>query len=87
MSDDEIRPVIYEVEYGSIKVKLDEVLNKKNLSTYDLNSKSNIRYQTLQVLRENTASRIDFEVLAKLCYVLNCKVEDLIEYIPDEKEK
>lgn len=87
MSDSELKPIVYEIEYGTIKVKLDEIMKKKCISTYDLNSKSNIRYQTLQVLQDNSASRIDFEVLAKLCYSLDCKVEDIIEYVPNKNSK
>ena len=45
MSDSELKPIVYEIEYGTIKVKLDEIMKKKGISTYDLNSKSNIRYQ------------------------------------------
>ena len=87
MSNSELKPIVYEIEYGTIKVKLDEIMKKKGISTYDLNSKSNIRYQTLQVLQDNSASRIDFEVLAKLCYSLDCKVEDIIEYVPYKNSK
>lgn len=87
MSNSEIKPIVYEVEYGTIKIKLDDIMKKKGISTYDLNSKSNIRYQTLQVLQDNSASRIDFEVLAKLCYSLDCKVEDIIEYVPNQNSK
>ena len=87
MSASELKPIVYEIEYGTIKVKIDEIMKKKGISTYDLNSKSNIRYQTLQVLQDNSASRIDFEVLAKLCYSLDCKVEDIIEYVPNKNSK
>ncbi len=82
MSKETIRPILQEIEYGTIKIKLDEIMKSKNISTYQLNTKSNIRFQTIQALRENTSSRIDFEVLAKLCYSLGCKVSDIIEYIP-----
>lgn len=82
MSKETIRPILQEIEYGTIKIKLDEIMKSKNISTYQLNAKSNIRFQTIQSLRENTSSRIDFEVLAKLCYSLGCKVSDIIEYIP-----
>lgn len=82
MSNETIRPILQEIEYGTIKIKLDEIMKSKNISTYQLNTKSNIRFQTIQALRENTSSRIDFEVLAKLCYSLGCKVSDIIEYIP-----
>lgn len=82
MSKETIRPILQEIEYGTIKIKLDEIMKSKNISTYQLNTKSNVRFQTIQSLRENTSSRIDFEVLAKLCYSLGCKVSDIIEYIP-----
>jgi len=85
--DKEIKPIIYEVEYGTIRVNLDKILETRDLSVYEVNQKSNIRYQTLQALQSNSASRIDFEVLAKLCYALNCEVKDILEYIPNEKSK
>lgn len=87
MSDNEIKPIIQEIEYGTIRVKLDEVMNKRNISTYELSTKGNIRFQSIQALRDNTSSRIDFEVLAKICYALNVKVEDIIEYIPMQENK
>ena len=84
MSDKGIKPVVLEIEYGTIKVKLDEILTKRGISTYELNTKTNVRFQTIQALRENTSSRIDFEVLAKICFALDLKVEDIIEYVPNE---
>lgn len=70
-------------EYGTIKIKLDNIMKDKNISTYELSSKANIRFQTIQNLRQETSSRIDLEVLAKLCYVLDCTPNSLIEYIPN----
>lgn len=81
MAVNELNPVIYEVQYGTINSKLDKIMTQNNISTYELSNKANVRFQTIKSLRENNASRIDFEVLAKLCYSLNCKVEDIIEYV------
>lgn len=86
MSNSSINQIVYEIEYGSIKINLDTIMNKRNISNYELSTKANIRFQTIQTLRENTATRIDFDVLAKICYALNCKTDDIIEYIPTEKE-
>ena len=77
-----IKPIVYEIQYGKIIVKLDEIMKKFDVSNYELNSKANIKFQTIQNLRINKASRIDFEELAKLCYSLDCKVEDILEYVP-----
>lgn len=78
--NNDIKEIMQELEFGEINIKLDELLNKRNISTYELSTKSNIRFQTVQSLRENKSTRINFNILAKLCYTLNCKVEDLLEY-------
>ena len=78
--NNDINEIMQELEFGEINIKLDALLNERNISTYELSTKSNIRFQTVQSLRENKSTRINFNVLAKLCYTLNCQVEDLIEY-------
>ena len=78
------KTVMTEIEFGNINMKLDDIMSKRNISTYELSSKANVRFQTIKALRENKATRIDFNVLAKLCYVLECEVEDLIEYKNDK---
>lgn len=74
------KEVRQEIDYGQIILKLDDILNKKQITTYELSTSANIRFQTVKKLREDTATRIDFNVLAKICYVLNCRVQDIIEY-------
>ncbi len=79
-TDKQIKEIMQVVDYGNIELKLDKLLNKRNISTYELSNKANIRFQTIQNLRTNQTTRIDFNVLARICYVLGCKVEDIIEY-------
>ena len=78
--NNDIKEIMQELEFGEINIKLDALLNARNISTYELSTKSNIRFQTVQSLRENKSTRINFNILAKLCYTLNCRVEDLLEY-------
>lgn len=75
-----INEVMQEINYGQIVLKLDKILKERNITTYELSNSANIRFQTIKALREDTATRIDFNVLAKICYALNCKVQDIIEY-------
>lgn len=70
--------------YGYININLDNIMKEKNISTYELSSKGNIRFQTIQKLRKSASTRIDLEVLSKICYMLDCKVEDVIEYVPSK---
>lgn len=85
MSKENIKSIFNEIDYGTINLKLDELMKSKNISTYQLNAKANIRFQTIQAMRENKSTRLDCNVLAKICYALNCKISDVIEYIPQNK--
>ena len=76
----DVKAIIQEVDYGDINIKLDDILTTRGISTYELSEKANIRFQTIKALRENKSTRIDFGVLAKICYALECKVGDIIEY-------
>ena len=68
--------------YGSIKINLDNIMNEKNVTTYELSSKGNIRFQTIQKLRMGVSTRIDLDVLSRICFMLDCKIEDIIKYVP-----
>lgn len=71
-------------DFGYIKVKLDSVMNERKITTYELANAADVRFQTIKNLRETKyITRIDFNVLAKICYVLDCKVEDIIEYVQE----
>lgn len=76
-----IKQVLEYKDFGYIKVKLNDMMAKKNITTYELSTKADIRFQTVKKLKEATeVTRINLDVIAKLCYVLDCKVEDLLEY-------
>lgn len=69
-------------DFGYIKIKLDTIMKSKNITTYELSTKADVRFQTIKKLRESDeVTRINLDVIAKLCYVLDCKVDDLLEYV------
>lgn len=77
---DNVKTIIKVEEFGKINIKLNDIMEKRNISTYELSTKTQIRFQTIQALRENKSLRIDLELLSKLCFSLNCKVQDILEY-------
>ena len=75
------RQVLEYKDFGYIKINLDSIMQARNITTYELSKKTNIRFQTISKLKcANEVTRVNLDVLAKLCYVLECKVGDLIEY-------
>ena len=75
-------------DFGYVKFKLDKIMKSRKISVYELSSKANVAFQTIKKLREGEdITRINLDVLAKLCYVLDCKIEDLIEYVKAKWQK
>ena len=62
--------------------KLWSVMNEKGVSTYQLREKCGIDSKTVRRLRAN--DNMETKTLNKLCTILDCRLEDIAEYIPDE---
>lgn len=68
-------------DYGKINLKLDKMMKEKNISTYALAKATNVEFKTIQNLRETSITRVDLNVLAKICYALEISdMNSLIEY-------
>lgn len=57
-------------------------MQKKNATTYWLREQCGIDSKTIRRLKAN--ENIETKTLNKLCTALNCKLEDIAEYIPDK---
>lgn len=74
--------------YGTIRIKLDEMIEKQNISKNKLAHRAEMQRTQLNQFCKGTVTRLDAAVLARLCCALNCKIENLLEYVPPEnKEK
>ena len=60
-----------------------ETLKLKNISTYKLINTYNLSRSLIDRLKHNKP--ITTVTLDDLCKILDCKVEDIVVYIPDEK--
>ena len=68
--------------YGTIKIKLDELIAKAGISKNKLSHRAEMQRTQINHYCNNTISRLDIDVLARLCTVLDCKIEDLLEFVP-----
>lgn len=71
---------------GEIKIKLSGLLGSIRMSQKDLSKATGIRAATINSLYNEKASEISFKNLVALCEVLNCKVSDLLEIVPKDKD-
>lgn len=67
---------------GKVIIKLEEVINNtEGMNKYRLSKMTGIRYDTICNYCKNTVTLINKEYLKIFCSVLDCKIEDIIEYI------
>lgn len=76
------RIIALDTNYGEIVLCIKEILAEKNMSMYKLSVLTGIKYDIIYNYCNNFMQRYDKDVLAKICYVLDCKYSDLISYIP-----
>ena len=61
--------------------RLWETMKEKNISTYTLREEHDFHSDTIRNLRHNR--NISMNTLSKLCEVLDCRLEDIAEYVKD----
>ena len=74
-------------EYGKIVIKLDELIKKNGISKNKLSHKAEMQRTQINNFCNNKITRLDVDVLARICTVFECRIEDLIEFIPPEQTK
>lgn len=70
------------LKHGTIKIKLNDLLIKGNISKSKLSHSAEMQRTQINKYCNNKITRLDTDVLARICSALNCEIGDLLEYIP-----
>ena len=73
--------------YGTIRIKLDELIQKAGISKNKLSHKAEMQRSQINHYCNNDITRLDIDVLARICTVLDCQIGDLLEFIPPKKDE
>lgn len=73
-------------EYGTIRIKLEELIQKAGISKNKLSHRAEMQRSQINHYCRGEITRLDTDVLARICTVLDCRIEDLLEFVPPEKE-
>lgn len=71
-------------EYGTIRIKLEELIEQAGISKNKLSHKAEMQRSQINNYCNNKITRLDTEVLARICTVLDCEISDLLEFVPPD---
>jgi putative transcriptional regulator len=77
---DSSKSVISIKEYGCISIHLKEIMDSKNITRNCLARISNTRFEVINKWYNNDVEKMDLDILARICYVLECSPADIIRY-------
>jgi putative transcriptional regulator len=71
------------MEQGMIKCHLSKLMGEKKLKIADVARETGLHRNTITLLYDETATRIDLDTIEKLCQFFDCNVSDLLEFITE----
>ena len=67
-------------DYGKITVHIREIMDSKRMTRNYLAKAANTRFEVIDKWYNGQLEKMDLDVLARICYVLNCSPADIIKY-------
>lgn len=68
--------------YGTIRINLDRLIKEAGFSKNRLSQAAHLERTQINHYCNNEITRLDVDVLARICTVLDCSVGDLLEFVP-----
>lgn len=72
---------------GKITITLEEYRLKHNVSKYKICRACNLQPTQLNAYCNNKLSRVDLDVLTRICDYLQCDLSDILKYTPDDENQ
>ena len=76
----ELRSVVNIGSYGKVTIHLRELIEERGITRYRLAKLADTRFEVVEKWCSGKVERIDSDVLARFCYILDCEITDIIKY-------
>ena len=67
-------------DYGKVDINLKQIIDDKKISRSKLSQMVALSYDLVNRYYNNKVSRVDLDVIARFCQILNCNVNDILKY-------
>ncbi len=76
--------VLVRTDYGCIELRLRERMDARGISRNQLAKRIDARFEVVNKWYRGELEKMDLDILARICYALDCTTEDLLRYVPAE---
>lgn len=73
--------------YGHIEIHLKEYMDRANITRNALARAINTRFEVIDKWYGGHVEKIDSDILARICFVLNCSPGDIVRYSSKDEHK
>ena len=71
-------------QYGHIEIHLKEYMDERKITRNALSRAVNTRFEVIDKWYNGHVEKIDADVLARICYVLDCSPGEIIRYVSND---
>ena len=72
-------------EYGHVEIQLKEIMEKRGITRNALARATNTRFEVINKWYQGHVEKLDTDVLARICYILDCTPGDIVIYTVSKK--
>jgi Predicted transcriptional regulator len=77
-----MKKLLYEYnDYGHIEINLKEIMDSRKISRNALARAIDTRFEVIDKWYNGHVEKIDADILARICYVLDCSPDSIIRYV------
>ena len=80
------KAVLIRADYGRVELRLKEIMDERCISRNQLAKRIDARFEVVGKWYKGEVEKMDLDILARICYALDCTTEDLIKYVPAGEE-
>lgn len=82
------RYVYYRVfkDYGRVVLTVNNALKERNINVYKLSKLTGIKWDIIKKYVDGRLYRVDLDLLSRMCYALDCTLDELVHYENSQNE-
>ena len=81
------RPVLIRADYGAVELRLKELMDERGISRNQLAKLIDTRFEVVSKWYGGKVEKLDLDILARMCYALDCEVSDIVVYVNGDGRK